>query len=265
LFFVINTIILDSLGNERLKMLQGTIFDIKSFATHDGPGIRTTVFMKGCSLDCWWCHNPESKNSKIEQNISGGHLEKSVIGENYSVDRLFDEIIKDELFYDESGGGVTFSGGEAMLQIDFLVKILKKCKSRGIHTTIDTSGCCPQENFQKVLPYTDLFLYDIKLMDSGLHEKYTSEPNQFILSNFKYLIAQNVNIQVRIPLIPQLTDNFDNLKEIRTFLQPYRSKIDIELIPYNKLGESKIKRYTNKLGTLKTQTNEQMQKFRNFF
>ena len=246
-------------------MLQGTIFDIKSFATHDGPGIRTTVFMKGCSLDCWWCHNPESKNSEIEKNISGGHRDKSTIGEKYSVGRLFDEIIKDELFYDESDGGVTFSGGEAMLQIDFLVEILKKCKSHGIHTTIDTSGYCPQKNFEKILPFTDLFLYDIKVMDSELHEKYIGKPNELILSNFKYLISQNANIQIRIPMIPILTDNNKNLEAIRNYLEPYRDKIDIELIPYNKLGESKIKRYTDKLGTLQTQSKEEMQQFQDFF
>src|SRR6056297_522357 len=120
-------------------MTVGTIFDIKHFATHDGPGIRTTIFMKGCPLNCWWCHNPESKNPDIERNISGGHLEKSMIGEKYSVDQLFQEIIKDEIFFDESGGGVTFSGGEAMGQADFLVEILKKLKQRGIHTVIDTS------------------------------------------------------------------------------------------------------------------------------
>lgn len=246
-------------------MLQATIFDIKHFATHDGPGIRTTIFMKGCPLDCWWCHNPESKSPHIEYNISGGHREKSVIGETYTLDQVFSEIIKDELFYDESGGGVTFSGGEAMLQIDFLVEILKKCRNFGIHTAIDTSGFCPQENFDRVLPFTDLFLYDLKVMDPKLHQKYTGKSNELILSNFEYLVSKNANIQVRTPMIPQLTDNNENLEAIRTFIKPYRDFIDIELIPYNKLGESKIKRYSDKLGKLKPQTKEQMQKFYDFF
>lgn len=246
-------------------MTEGIIFDIKRFATHDGPGIRTTVFMKGCSLDCWWCHNPESKKSEVENNLSGGHREKSYIGEKYSVEQLFHEIIKDELFFDESKGGVTFSGGEAMLQVDFLLQILNKCKSRGIHTTIDTSGCCPEENFQKILPYTDLFLYDIKILDSELHKKYTARSNDLILSNFKYLINQNSNIQVRIPLIPNFTATAENLTAIKNFLKPYKNLIAIELIPYNKLGESKIRHYTDKLGSLQPQTKEELQAYHDFF
>ncbi|MBN2280501.1 MAG: glycyl-radical enzyme activating protein [Candidatus Marinimicrobia bacterium] len=246
-------------------MREGTVFDIKKFATHDGPGIRTTVFLKGCALDCWWCHNPESKNSEIEKNHSGGHLEKSFIGENYSVSRLFNEIIKDEIFFEESRGGVTFSGGEAMLQVDFLQELLKKCKFHGLHTAVDTSGYCPQENFVKILPYTDLFLYDIKIMDPVLHQKYTGKSNELILTNFEYLISRNANIQIRIPLIPRFTDNETNLSAIKTFLKPFRPLIDIELIPYNKLGESKIRRYTDKLENLQTQSKKRLQELRDFF
>jgi pyruvate formate lyase activating enzyme len=247
-------------------MTEGVIFDLKTFATHDGPGIRTTVFMKGCPLNCWWCHNPESKNPGIESNISGGHLEKTSIGEKYTVDRLFDEIIKDELFFDESGGGVTFSGGEAMLQVDFLTEILKKCRQHGIRTAIDTAGFCPQENFKKVAPYTDLFLYDLKLMDNQLHEKYTGRKNDLILSNFNYLVSKKANIIVRIPLVPGITDTTENLTAIKNFLKPY-SMVKIDLIPYNKLGESKIRKYSkdDKIGKLQPQTKEQMRKFYNFF
>jgi pyruvate formate lyase activating enzyme len=217
-------------------------------------------------LDCWWCHNPESKYSGIESNISGGHLEKANIGEKYTVDHLFDEIVKDELFFDESGGGVTFSGGEAMLQVDFLTEILKKCRQRGIHTTIDTSGFCPQAAFDEVVPYTDLFLYDIKLMDNQLHKKYTGKSNTLILSNFEYLLSQKANVIVRIPLIPGITDTATRLQEIKEFLQPF-SMVKVELIPYNKLGESKIRKYVkkNKIGKLQTQTKEQIQKMQQLF
>ncbi|MFP4548185.1 MAG: glycyl-radical enzyme activating protein [Fidelibacterota bacterium] len=247
-------------------MTEGIIFDIKHFATHDGPGIRTTVFMKGCPLDCWWCHNPESKNPDIEQNISGGHREKSIIGEKYSVDQLFQEIIKDELFFDESGGGVTFSGGEAMLQTNFLVEILKKLKQRGIHTVIDTSGYCDRVSFDKVIPYTDLFLYDIKLMDSKIHAKYTGKSNNLILSNFQYLMSQEVNMTVRIPLIPGITDTYENLTDIRDFLRSYKM-VKVELIPYNKLGESKIYKYLDqdKIGKLETQSSAKVRELQQIF
>ncbi len=247
-------------------MTEGIIFDIKHFATHDGPGIRTTVFLKGCPLDCWWCHNPESKNPGSEKNISGGHLEKSEIGETCSADRLFQEIIKDEIFFDESSGGVTFSGGEAMLQVDFLVEILKKLKKRGLHTTIDTAGYCERENFDKVRPYTDLFLYDLKLIDPQLHEKYTGKTNDLILSNFKYLVSQKVNIIVRIPLIPNITDTYENLMAIKDFLQSYKM-VKVELIPYNKLGESKIRKYIgqDRIGKLATQSSAKVRELQQIF
>ncbi len=247
-------------------MLEGIVFDIKAYAMHDGPGIRTTVFLKGCPLNCWWCHNPESKNYQIEKNLSGGHQEKFNIGINISVNTLFRKIIKDEIFFDESGGGVTFSGGEAMAQIEFLLEILKKCKNHGIHTAVDTSGYCDQKSFEKIIPYTDLFLYDIKLMDQQLHKKYTGKSNDLILSNFQYLISKKANIEIRIPLIPGFTDDEENLRAIKEFLQPYRDKIKIKLIPYNKLGESKIRKYMNedKIGTLQTQTNEQLQKISDY-
>ncbi len=227
-------------------MAEGIIFDIKKFATHDGPGIRTTVFLKGCPLDCIWCHNPESKMMTIEKNVSGGHRDDKNVGRKISVDTLFKEIQKDEIFYEESGGGVTFSGGEALLQEDFLVEILKRCRTHGIHTAIDTAGYCSKTALKKVLPFTDLFLYDIKLMDNSRHQQYTGKPNLSILENFEYLMAENATVEVRIPLIPGITDTRKNLTAINAFLAPYKSQITIELIPYNKLGESKLEKYSKR-------------------
>ena len=176
-------------------MLTATIFDIERNSFVDGPGIRTTVFFKGCNLKCAWCHNPESQDFNVQMmfykdkckscgkcnRVCPYNLEKcdlcgkctfycpvdarKVCGKEYTANEVFSEIIKDKSYYDNSGGGVTFSGGECMLQIDFLLDILKKCKENGIHTAVDTAGHIPFENFEKILPYTDLFLYDIKLFD----------------------------------------------------------------------------------------------------
>ena len=149
---------------------KGIVFDIKKYALHDGPGIRTTVFLKGCLLNCWWCHNPESHKLEPEEmnfsednNKNNSYLRRSskVIGKSMTVNEVLKEVEKDVIFYDESGGGVTFSGGEALVQHEFLLELLKESKKRGIHTTLDTSGYGEQEIFEKISKYVDLFLYDI--------------------------------------------------------------------------------------------------------
>ena len=150
----------------------GIIFNIQRFAIHDGPGIRTTVFLKGCPLRCWWCHNPESHKLLPEKfdgcNLRRGFdhsfsMDKDEIGQEISVDDLTNEINKDRMFYDESSGGVTFSGGEPFMQLDFLLEVLTGCKNRDINTVIDTSGYAPWNSFENVLEYTDLFLFDLKI------------------------------------------------------------------------------------------------------
>ena len=256
-------------------MEKGIIFDIKKFAIHDGPGIRTTVFLKGCPLRCWWCHNPESFRefpAAIAQKDNLNLQEKSIhsnfsAGVEYSVNELKEEIKKDIIFYDESGGGVTFSGGEPMMQVNFLGEILRECKKMEISTAIDTSGYAESDAFESVYPLTDIFLFDLKLIDNRDHLKYTEVSNEIILNNLRLLAGKGNKVVIRIPLIPGITDTEKNLNEIAAFVKklPYVMKID--LLPYNIFTESKYNRLNTKprLGKLETQTEEELQNIKSFF
>jgi len=190
----------------------GIIFNIQRFSVNDGPGIRTTVFMKGCPLRCWWCHNPEGIGFEPEVNGRTG------IGNYYTVDELFEKIVKDRIFYEESEGGVTFSGGEPLSQIDFLTKILDKCNSTGVHTVVDTSGYVNKTLLKEITDKTDLFLYDLKLMDPVQHLKFTEVSNTEILDNLGYLLSKKAEVIIRIPMIPEITATIENMKAIRDFL-----------------------------------------------
>jgi pyruvate formate lyase activating enzyme len=241
----------------------GYIFNIKKFAINDGPGIRTTVFFSGCPLRCWWCHNPESlieNNAIIEKECNHCYSKQITVKE------IFDKIIEDQIFYDESGGGVTFSGGEPLMQVEFLKECLKLCKANSINTVIDTSGYSPIESIQKILDFTDLFLFDFKLFDDELHTKYTGVSNILIKENLKYLDSVCANVIIRIPLIPNITDTFDNLGLIANFILYFKNIIKIELLPYNKLAEDKFGRINEKarLGNLETQSLEKQKEIVQF-
>jgi pyruvate formate lyase activating enzyme len=245
--------------------MKGYVFDIKRFAIHDGPGIRTTVFLKGCPLNCWWCHNPESirkvpSNSGLNENIPNCQNSADIKVVEYSVDKLFEEIQKDTIFFDESRGGVTFSGGEPLIQIYFLSEILVKCRTNGISTIVDTSGYVPYESFQLILDNTDLFLYDLKLMKDEDHQKYTGVSNKLILDNLKKLNENEVNLRVRIPLIPDITDTYENLDAIGDYVSTFTNYRSIDLLPYNKLAEDKYRRLNqkSKLGKLETQSDDKL-------
>lgn len=236
---------------------KGLIFNIQRYALHDGPGIRTTVFFKGCPLKCKWCHNPESINAKQEitynetrcikcdtcedlkypEKCPTGALEN--VGEYYSVDELYEEINKDRIFFDKSGGGVTFSGGEPLLQCDFLLEILKKCKSEGIHTAVDTTGYASWENLKKIKEYIDVFLYDIKILDTDKHKKNTGINNDIILGNFKKLAETNI-IYVRVPIIKDFNDDDNNINKLCNLaIDNFISKI--YFLPYHRYSENKYK------------------------
>lgn len=231
--------------------ITGTIFDIKKFAIHDGPGIRTTVFLKGCPLDCWWCHNPESR-SPVQADDSvpsgsssdgGNQVRDRVKGWSVSVDELLNELLKDLIFYDQSGGGVTFSGGEPLLQIDFLEEMLQQCQRSGLHTAVDTSGYAKWSDLERLYDLVDLFLYDIKLIDEQAHIKYTGLSNKLILTNLKKLCRLGDKVTVRIPLIPEITDTDQNLKATATFLSQLQNVSRVCLLPYNKFDREKLQRY----------------------
>ncbi len=164
---------------------------------------------------------------------------RKVAGREYGVHEVFDEILKDKAFYDNSGGGVTFSGGECMLQIEFLLEILKKCKEKGIHTAVDTAGHIPYEKLEKILPYTDLFLYDLKIFDGEKHKKYIGVGNELILENLKKLLKAQTKIWIRIPVIADVNDGVEEMQNIKEFLLQHGKPQKVELLPYHTMGESK--------------------------
>ncbi|MHA2334005.1 MAG: glycyl-radical enzyme activating protein [Candidatus Hodarchaeales archaeon] len=225
------------------------IFDIKRYALHDGPGIRTTIFFKGCPLSCWWCHNPESQNLNPEKISKKYYRYKSpsipseeVIGREVNLKEVIVEIEKDSIFYDESGGGVTFSGGEPLVQLDFLVKLLDYCQENQIHTTLDTCGHASWENIEKIKDKVDLFLYDIKIIDEEKHQKYTGVSNALILSNIKRLDEEKKRIIIRFPIIPSITDTKENINQMIELLSNLKIVKKINLLPYHSSGKEKYKR-----------------------
>ena len=254
---------------------KGLIFDIKKYAIHDGPGIRTTVFLKGCPLECWWCHNPESR-SRVPQSRKKLRPQKAMplfadtpqlVGVRVSTGAVMEEIRKDVLFYDQSGGGVTLSGGEPLLQADFLKSLLKICRHENIHTAVDTSGYVDFNAFEKILDFTDVFLYDVKLIEDALHRKYTGVSNRLILENLVKLQEKNVALRVRIPLIPAITDTESNLNAIISFLKNETQYKEIDLLPFNQMGESKYERLEVecRTGSLKMQSAEEIEEIRMLF
>ncbi|MDA3837851.1 MAG: glycyl-radical enzyme activating protein [Candidatus Delongbacteria bacterium] len=267
--------------------MTGTIFNIQRFSLHDGPGIRTTVFFKGCPLRCIWCHNPESFDKSIqvtfdqekciECDICKGVRDIStsercpanaieVIGEEISVEDLYSEIEKDKGYYETSNGGVTFSGGEPLMQSEFLVKILKKCNENNIHTAVDTCGQASKEVFEKVNDLVDLYLYDMKFIDNDLHEKYTGSSNEKILENLKYLSDKNIRIFIRLPLIPGITDTEKNITEVVEYLKRINFE-QINLLSYHGYAKNKyIKLGINvELDQLETISESRLEEIKNKF
>jgi pyruvate formate lyase activating enzyme len=237
---------------EAFSMTAGTIFDVKKYAIHDGPGIRTTVFLKGCPLNCQWCHNPESINPEPEPSLDYrdpfrldpfAEDVSSLIGEEVTVENLLEKILKDRIYYEESSGGVTFSGGEPLAQIDFLESLLAGCKEEGISTAIDTSGLAPKDSMLRITDKVDLFLFDLKLVDEELHKKYTGSGNKTILENLRLLMERNSEIELRFPLIPGITDRKENVRGIKKLIREGAGINSISILPfhdvekkYDKLG-----------------------------
>ena len=222
------------------------IFDIKRFAVHDGPGIRTTVFLKGCPLRCWWCHNPESQTMEpftveIERKVNGKSVVgKKIYGEKLDVEALMEALLRDRHFYEESGGGVTFSGGEPLMQIDGLAELLDASKQHGLHTTVDTSGFAQRAHFERILDHTDLFLFDLKNMDPKLHKKYSGVENGLIQSNADYLLENRANVIFRIPVIPGINTSDDEVIRMISFLEERHELVkEVHLLPYHRIAENK--------------------------
>ncbi|MBS3769981.1 MAG: glycyl-radical enzyme activating protein [Bacteroidales bacterium] len=244
--------------------MKGLIFDIKHYAIHDGPGIRQTVFFKGCPLSCWWCHNPESQSTNIEYYIRKTKLEdktfkrKQAIGYYIDSEELLKTIEGDRIFYEDSGGGVTFSGGEPLMQPDFLNEVTAKCKEADIHTALDTSGFSDQGTLIEVLPNIDLILFDLKLIDNELHKKYTGVPSHLILENLEFLNDTGRNMYIRFPIIPGITNTSTNLEQIKSYLTKLNKVRRIDILPYYDISKGKYKRFNkeNKMGEQKLQDGE---------
>jgi pyruvate formate lyase activating enzyme len=255
--------------------MKGLIFSVKRYSIHDGPGIRVTFFMKGCPLSCWWCHNPEGLSPEPENVVTdekiGEHKfsKTETAGEYYTVNDIMAILEKDRIFLDESKGGVTFSGGEPLHQAEFLVKALKACRADGYHTAVDTSGYAPGVSIRKIIPFTDLFLFDLKHLDDTLHYKYTGVSNVVILENLQLLLGNGRDIMVRIPVIPGFNDDDNHLRDLRDFLLKNRSENlkKINLLPFHKTGSSKYKRFNipYRMEGIRQPSRERMNELKTFF
>lgn len=238
--------------------MKAIISDIKRFAVHDGHGIRTTVFFKGCPLKCVWCHNPESigfeeqiayyenkclgcgecrrENFTINDCLGEARV---LYGKKMSVEELLPILLEDKDFYENSGGGVTLSGGECLCQADFCAELLKALKEKGINTAVDTCGFVARDAIDKVIPYTDIFLYDIKAIDEDVHIKITGKSNKLILENLKYIKSLGKAVEIRVPYVPEY--NSDQIQKIADFLKPFDNIVNIKVLPYHNYAGSKYK------------------------
>jgi len=222
----------------------GIIFRIKKYAIHDGPGIRTTVFLKGCPMACQWCHNPEGirpEPEPLEAN-PGASSGTKTIGKKTSVSDIMAAVKKDIIFYDESGGGATFSGGEPMFQPGFLKALLIACREQEIHTAIDTSGCAPPNVFSELSEMTDLLLFDLKIINSSTHTKYTNASNEDVLRNLKLAADQSTPVRIRFPLVPGITDERDNLNALADLVGSLQHIDTVDVLPFHRTAEGKYER-----------------------
>jgi len=264
--------------------MEGMVFNIQRYSTEDGPGIRTTVFMKGCPLSCPWCQNPEGLEKEpnlvwyetkcigalkcvencpedaLELSKSGMQIDREkctkcgecveicpsgafeLAGEKYLVSELIDEVLKDKIFYEESGGGVTFGGGEPMLQIEFLEEIVPRLKEEGINIAIDTSGAVPWSDYEKIIEYVDLFLYDLKTLDKQKFKKVTGGNIDLVKENIRKISSHDVSIWVRTPIIPSYTGREDNIREISKFIKELQNIERYDLLAFNNLCKSDYER-----------------------
>jgi pyruvate formate lyase activating enzyme len=256
---------------------KAVVFDIQRYSVHDGPGIRTVVFFKGCPLRCRWCQNPEALKRLpeigfvAERCISCRNCEEAceeaaivrgpkridrtrctvcgacvetchaealrMIGEEFGEEELFEEVSKDRPFYEDSGGGITLSGGEALLQIDFVERFCARCRKEGLSVTVETCGAVPFDSFQRILPFVDLILYDVKAIDPSLHESWTGAKNAVILSNLERLRRSEISVIPRVPIVPNHTALLSNLNRIASHLEDFFP--EVHLLPYHRWGESK--------------------------
>lgn len=222
------------------KKLKGTVFNIQRYSIHDGPGIRTVVFLKGCPLRCRWCCNPESW-SKLPETWKNADGEIEILGRLSEPEEVLEEIRKDRNYYRHSGGGVTLSGGEVLMQPEFSTKLLQLCYDSNIHTAVETSGYGAWNGLKSMAEYTDLFLYDIKHMNPITHGALTGVSNIPILENLKKLIDLKKQIIIRVPFLPEYNGTEENLTEMAVFMKTY-GLTEVHLMPFHQLGKDKYQK-----------------------
>jgi pyruvate formate lyase activating enzyme len=263
----------------------GIVFDIKRYSIHDGPGIRTTVFLKGCPLRCFWCHNPESQSPEpqflyrpercilcegcadacpsgavsrdgermvrdpLQCTLCGTCVEacpadaRELVGRSLSIGEVMEEIERDRLYFDESGGGVTFSGGEPLLQPDFLTGLLQSCRERGVRTAVDTAGHVRADIIARIAMLADLVLLDLKHLDPERHREATGVSNTLIMSNLRRVVQSGARVVVRIPMVAGFNDGEENISETITFLRTLDPVPEVNLLPFHRAARDKHRRF----------------------
>ena len=222
---------------ENLLNVTGRIFNIQRFSIHDGPGVRTIVFLKGCPLRCRWCCNPEGQRYEIEQMEQGGTVK--TVGRDVTVADVIAEVERDRIYYRRSGGGgLTLSGGECLAQPDFAAALLEAAKERGITTAIETTGCAPIEVIRRLLPYVDDVLMDVKHMNGEKHKAFTTRDNALILENARHIAREAKRLIVRVPVIPTFNDTEEEIGAIAAFAREIGAQ-EIHLLPYHRIGSDK--------------------------
>ena len=215
----------------------GRIFDIQRYSIHDGPGIRTIIFLKGCFLRCRWCCNPESQSYEIQQMTTGGKTK--TVGRDVTVQEVVDEVIKDAVYFRRSGGGITLSGGECMAQPEFCEALLRAFHEYGLSTAIETTAFASREVIQRILPHVDHFLMDIKHTDSQKHKMFTGVPNEKILENAKYIAENAKHLIIRVPTVPTFNATVEEIQSIARFADSLPNVTELHLLPYHRLGQDK--------------------------
>lgn len=239
---------------------KGRIFDIQRYSIHDGPGIRTIVFLKGCVLRCRWCCNPESQNYEIETMTVQG--KPKMIGRDVTVREVMETVEKDRQYYRRSGGGLTLSGGESLCQPEFAGALLKTAKESGINTAMESMGCASYETIETILPYLDTYLMDIKHTNPEKHKEFTGKANDLMLENAKKIAKSGMtNLVIRVPVIPGFNDRVDEIESIARFADGLEGVKKIHLLPYHRLGQDKYDGLGREylMGDVLPPTNEKME------
>lgn len=222
---------------ENIYDQSGRVFDIQRYSLHDGPGIRSIVFFKGCHMRCRWCCNPESQEYGIQIMSINGSVK--VVGRDWTVRELMPELEKDRIYYERSNGGITLSGGECMAQPDFAEALLIACHNHGFNTAIETAAFADRSVVERIIPHVDYVLLDIKHMDSVKHEAFTTRPNEQILSNARWIAEHASNLTIRVPTIPTFNDTEEEIAAIARFADSLPGVEALHLLPYHRLGQDK--------------------------